>query len=193
MKIAVAILTSAILILTYIISNLKKNSMTTQNPNTPNHPQPPIKLNFGSFIEVSRGCDASGCGHFLASRKRWVNGEYISVERAHKGFDIVKEYNESITAPFDCKIKRLGVPFTNNPHNYQLIELESIDPNYEGFVFKVMYVQPLYDKGEILTEGQLFAVSQDLSLGYGSNMTNHIHVELRIKGQLVDPEKYINL
>ncbi|MCB9033509.1 MAG: M23 family metallopeptidase [Chitinophagales bacterium] len=125
-----------------------------------------------------RECDAFGCGHFGASRSGGT--------RTHKGIDFVATENQSIYAPFECKIIRYGQPYADDS-KYKLVEIESTDGVYKA---KIMYIKALYSVGKVVKRGELLVNADNISKKYGASMTNHVHFELYKNGILVNPTNY---
>lgn len=125
-----------------------------------------------------RKCDAFGCGHFGASR----NGG----TRTHKGIDFIATENQSIYAPFDCKIVRYGQPYADDS-KYKLVEIESLDGVYKA---KIMYIKKIHEVGTKIKRGETLVYADNISKKYGSNMTNHVHFELYKNGTLTNPTSF---
>lgn len=128
---------------------------------------------------LSRGCDPQGCGHYGAPRDGGT--------RKHKGHDFEIEPNTPIFTPFPCKIIREGIVSVNKP--FKLIELTPLGIFKNIIKIKVMYAHtgsnnPNYE----VPKGYPIGISEDVGNYYGGGMKNHIHVEVRVYGQLIDPK-----
>lgn len=121
-----------------------------------------------------RGTDAWGSGDFGASR----NGHH------HQGLDLKVYGGMPIRAPFSGKI-RVGYPY-NDTAFYKLVE---ISDNIRKV--KIMYVKPNLSNGDRVKKGDIIGYAQEINKRYSSSMINHIHVEYRILGRLVNPALYI--
>lgn len=142
------------------------------------------KLKIGKVTSQTelRNCDSYGCGDFGASRTNSAG--------THQGLDIIVYQGESIYAPFESIVTRFGYPYANDT-SYRLVEFKGIG-SYKGYVCKVMYVNNNSEiVGQTVSKGQFITTAQDISKKYGSGMIPHLHIELRINGQLVDPQKYL--
>ncbi|MEQ8220322.1 MAG: hypothetical protein RH981_18955 [Arenibacter sp.] len=122
-----------------------------------------------------RDCDGFGCGHFGASRGT----------RTHKGLDFAFAVGGAVLAPFPCKVTRHGYPYADDL-TYRLVECVGLGA-YSDYRFKVMYVKELPTIGREFKEGEILCKADDISSKYGSSMTNHVHFELYIKNELVNP------
>lgn len=123
-----------------------------------------------------RGCDGQGCGHYGATRVR--NGQ----EGNHIGSDYISEAGQNVVAISDGRVIRIP------SGNYSGI----VVGNGAGTSWKILYlnVDPAIRVGSQVTAGQVLGTAQDLTARY-ANITNHVHVKLRINGQVVNPERYI--
>ena len=127
-----------------------------------------------------RGCDAFGCGHFGAPRGA----------RSHKGVDFKVKENDSIKAPFDCKIIRYGFAYSGD-QDQQLVEIEGLN-QFTGYKAKIMYIKPTHPVGTIIQNGTTICKAGNISNKYGSSMINHVHFELYENGLLINPEPYFS-
>ncbi|WP_368565103.1 RHS repeat-associated core domain-containing protein [Pseudoxanthomonas sp. UTMC 1351] len=121
-----------------------------------------------------RGCDGYGCGHDGASRGR----------RTHQGADYVATAGQAVGAPTNGLIERRSNPYAGDAR-YTGLQLKTD----EGHTIKLWYVTP--DNGIVGSEvrtGQRLGVSQDLSIKYPGNMTNHVHERITdSQGDNIDP------
>ncbi|MDT9499131.1 M23 family metallopeptidase [Capnocytophaga canimorsus] len=124
-----------------------------------------------------RGNDPTGYGHFGASRS--------GGKRKHNGTDYCADEGEPIFAVISGKI-RIGYPYKGQT-KMKLVEITQSDT-----AVKIMYVEPKVRDGQNVQAGEIIGYAQNVAKYWNSNkMKNHIHVEIRIKGQLVDPEQRI--
>lgn len=129
----------------------------------------------------ARGCDPQGCGHYGAPRGT----------RKHEGFDFLIAPHSSFTFPFDVKILRTGIVSTDKP--FRLIELTPTKLFTNIIKIKVMYCDlDQYQVNDIVRSGYPIAMSQDNKSYYGGGMQNHLHVEVRIGNQLINPALIFN-
>lgn len=128
-----------------------------------------------------RDCDANGCGHYGASRLR----KGISVKGAHKGIDVVVTPGENVYAPISGTVRTLFV----NPGS---TAMRGIEIKNNNMAMKIFYMVPHeLETGETILAGEYMGVAQNVASYYNAPaMTPHIHVELRINGESVDPTGY---
>lgn len=67
-----------------------------------------------------------------------------------------------------------------------------IDGTVDGTSYKILYmdVDASLKVGSTVQAGQTLGTAQDITTRY-AGITNHVHVKLRIDGNVVDPAKYI--
>ena len=101
----------------------------------------------------------------------------------HKGLDIGYGYGKPILAAANGKvIERKYEPLGFG--NYIVIR-----HNY-GFLTKYAHMNDAYvDEGDIVTQGQVIGAMGSTGLSTGP----HLHFEVRIGSQVVDPEKFLNV
>lgn len=125
-----------------------------------------------------RDCDPLGCGYFGASRG----------DRSHQGIDFIVTENQSIRAPFDCKVLRYGYPYTDDS-SYRLVEIQGTGKE-SAYTAKVMYIKPTLPVGATVKKGAALCKADSLARKFGPTMTPHVHFELRYNGLLIDPTAY---
>ncbi|KAK2891078.1 hypothetical protein Q8A67_013721 [Cirrhinus molitorella] len=124
------------------------------------------KVKFGNLCSGNpsnskRKCDKHGCGHYGASRGG----------RKHQGLDIVCADGATVYAPFDVKLIRRSVPYTNNNAINDGIMLTG-----EGLCFKLFYVKPDRYYGT-LRKGQRIGTMLPMQRVY-PHITSHVHVQM---------------
>lgn len=121
-----------------------------------------------------RGTDAGGSGEFLAPRG----------DRRHHGFDILTQPGADIIAPIDGSFTKYGFCYGDDPQ-YRYIELR----DGEGLEVRIFYVlkEQFLTRGANVRAGEVIGRSQAISNRYGSRVQDHIHVEVRVNGTLVNP------
>lgn len=136
-----------------------------------------------SFLKdmVARGCDSMGCGHFGASRGG----------RNHNGLDIVAQVNEGVTVPFKCKVTKYGYVYSGNM-DFRYVEIQGFGL-LKYVKIRLFYVRSLVAVGDVLERGDIVGAVQNIAGYHGGGMKNHIHVEIRINGALIDPAKVLKL
>lgn len=124
-----------------------------------------------------RGCDAFGCGDYGASRG----------SRDHRGIDYAATPGEDVVAVIGGEVTRIGWPYANADYRY--IEITSDD----GYVVREMYVSPDANLvvGSQVTQGEVIGTVQSLQPRY-PGITDHIHVEVRENGVVIDPATVID-
>lgn len=123
---------------------------------------------------IRRKCDKDGCGQFGASR---ANGT-----RKHQGQDFLVNPDQIIYAPISGKV-RLLKPYKEDPR-FNGVEISG------GFYsVKVFYFTPIVKNGETVSAGQVIGLAENLKIKY-PGIANHIHVEVRKGGVLMDPSPY---
>lgn len=127
--------------------------------------------------------DTRGDGHFGASRGR----------RVHNGLDIITTPNSAVYCPIEGIMKRMAYPYGTGRRNIEwtgcVIDGVGI---YRGYEVKIFYMQPFL-MGEFVYPNEIIGKAQAISKKYSPAMIDHLHVEVRYKGQLVDPASLFNL
>ena len=118
--------------------------------------------------------DVQGKGSFWQSR---VGGKY------HEGIDLLCKKGQAVYAPIDGVIARKAYPYAN-------------DSKYEGCVIynsdtktEVKFFYMICNRvGDTVKKGDAIGYCQAINEKYGSTMKNHLHIEIRVDGKLVNPE-----
>ena len=120
-----------------------------------------------------RGCDRQGCGHFGASRGT----------RKHNGVDLVCMPGDEIQSPVNGIVTKIGYPYGGrDKHHIRYVQVTC--GQYE---FRVFYVKPMVEVGQLVTTNSVLGFAQDLG-GFYPEITEHIHFEIKDKnGSYVDP------
>ena len=101
----------------------------------------------------------------------------------HKGLDIGYGYGKPILAAANGKVIERGYEPLGFG-NYFIIR-----HNY-GFLTKYAHLNDVYvDEGDVVTQGQVVGAMGSTGLSTGP----HLHFEIRIGSQVVDPEKFLNV
>ena len=136
-------------------------------------------------ILPARDCDDYGCGYFGAPRG----------SREHEGRDVAC-YPGTIILPFEGgKVTKLGHPYSDNPRteynelNYKYVEITT--PGGERR-WRYFYIEPEVELNEEVYAYNPIGKVQDLRIVYGDTdkknaIINHVHVELFLNGERVDP------
>ncbi len=126
-----------------------------------------------------RGVDRFGSGKFGASRKKSTGEVYT-----HQGIDILTYPGQPIKAPFELRFIRVSKPY---PDDKTL--LGGIWKG-EGLELKLFYLNPVKEF-RTFKKGEVIGYAQNLNEKYGEGIGNHIHLELRENGIIINPEKYV--
>ena len=126
-----------------------------------------------------RGCDSQGCGHYGASRAGGT--------RSHNGVDYVAAPGQDVVAVTDGTISKIGYPYRSNLA-FRYIEITTND-NHTAREFYVLPA-PKIAVGVNVSVGQVIGNYQALGPLY-PGITEHVHVEIRYQGKLIDPTNII--
>ncbi|NJM50068.1 MAG: peptidoglycan DD-metalloendopeptidase family protein, partial [Sphingomonadales bacterium] len=123
--------------------------------------------------------DAGGQGHYHAGRMR-SNGPGL-----HHGIDLLSQVGQPVRAPIS------GTLTVVNPNNvHQGFQIVSPDGRTSVRVFYAAYDPALV--GKQVNAGDVVATAQDLQMRgqYSSAVQDHVHLEMRVNGNYVDPAPY---
>ncbi len=127
--------------------------------------------------------DSRGDGFFGASRGR----------RTHNGLDIVVTSGSAVYSPIEGVIFRKAYPYGTTRGNGQWEGLVILGVgDYRGYEVKMFYTRP-FVMGDYVFPGDIVGVAQDISRKYSPAMIDHVHIEVRRDGQLIDPAKLFKL
>ncbi len=131
--------------------------------------------------------DTLGAGHFGARRRKVVNG--VEVRYEHRGLDLKSMYKyQSVKSPITGYIKRYAHPYESDlKWEGCLIIGEGI---YTGYTVKMFYMMPNMI-GVPVRAGQNIGQMQNISEKHGRAMDNHLHIEIRKNGFLLDPAIFL--
>ena len=122
--------------------------------------------------------DNWGQGHFGAKRGN----------RTHQGIDLVVSPGQSIKSPVAGVVVRKAPPYPDMSYSGVLIRGTGV---HEGIEVKMFYMAPHeYLIGQPVRRGQEVGKAQKVSNRY-PGMTDHLHIEFRRGGRLIDPEPII--
>jgi len=109
----------------------------------------------------------------------------IRTGHRHEGIDLEVVPGQGIIAPVKCFVVRRALPYIDDEFQGLLLRDGPIE-------FKIFYFTPDIQKiRQEVDKGEPIGVAQDISLRYGPQMTPHVHLEMRVYGVLVDPEKFL--
>lgn len=141
--------------------------------------------NFYPIIQPSQKMrnDSKGDGHFGASRGR----------RTHNGLDLIVVPGSAVYCPIEGYMKRVAFPYGAGKRNKKWLgcAIEGMGL-YRGYEVKIFYMDPFL-MGEDVYPNDIIGKAQAISKKYSSQMIDHLHVEVRYKGQLIDPASLFNL
>jgi hypothetical protein len=84
-------------------------------------------------------------------------------------------------------VTKIGYVYDGD-ESYHFVE---ITDSANGYVCRLMYVDPAVAVGQIVEPGAAIGTTQDLSLRYPNGITNHVHVELAdAEGRALNPENF---
>ncbi len=119
-----------------------------------------------------RDTDVHGSGSFGAPRG----------SRTHKGDDYACPVGSSILAPINGKVTKIGYPYGDDL-SFRYVEITVSELRY-----RVFYVEPIVEVGDIVTRQDVIGHSQKLGDRY-NGITEHVHFEiLRPDGSPINPK-----
>jgi murein DD-endopeptidase MepM/ murein hydrolase activator NlpD len=126
------------------------------------------------FNPTVRPCDRNhmGCGYYNASR----------VGHIHHGVDIIANVGENVYAPISGSVRRLTVyPDTDL--------MKGIEITNDKYAVKIFYLDSPLLTNEFVEKGQKIGVAENVAKYHDAEglMTNHVHVEVRKNGKLINP------
>lgn len=151
----------------------------------------------------TRGLDAFGGGGYGAPRSKACKDKSPTcpackgtgrIHYSHKGLDFVSKPGDGCVFPFSGIITQYGWAYIiNGP--MRSIHIRGVD-EYADFSVKILYVA-LLDTLKLGYRGEMKAplgLAQNISEYHNAvgKMVNHVHYELRLKGELIDPTPYFN-
>jgi len=131
-----------------------------------------------------RGKDAAGSGAFGASRKRKINGKWVSVPGAHKGIDIVTYTGQDIRSPIPGTIIHVGKAYSDD-NRYDSIIIKGMGCA-KGVTVKILYAKPNVVVGQTIAVGNVIGTAENLYKKY-KGITNHVHLEVRFNNIIQNP------
>lgn len=129
-------------------------------------------------LPEKRGCDDFGCGHYLAPRGG----------RLHQGEDFKFKPGKPVRAFRAGVISKHGWPYFGDDHyRYVQVSENGIDMQYH-------YVVPALPIGSPVEKSQIIGYAQDIARKYnrpGKTMINHVHYQIKVNGQIQNPNDYL--
>jgi murein DD-endopeptidase MepM/ murein hydrolase activator NlpD len=120
----------------------------------------------------------------LRGEDDWGSGAYGAGrgDRLHRGLDIVAQPGDPILSPMDGELVREAAPYEDDTR-YSGVLLRGHGA-WEGVEIKLFYLDGPHE-GRVRA-GDPIGIAQDLGQKY-PGITNHVHVEVRRQGDLLDP------
>lgn len=125
-----------------------------------------------------RGSDDFGSGEFGASRG----------SRTHKGIDYTAPAGAEVLSPVDGQVTKHGYPYASDL-SFRYVEIT--DP--AGARHRLFYVSPDVVVGSTVSRQDSIGTVQDIAGKYNTDtrkMKNHIHYEIIMDGEYVNPEEF---
>jgi len=119
--------------------------------------------------------DSQGSGYFGAPRG----------SRTHQGLDLVCAKGQPVHSPIDGTLNRYASPYADDLR-WKGCEITGTGRDL-GYTIKLFYMDPQALVGTAVNRGEQLGNCQAISEKYTPAMTNHLHVEVRRGGQLMDP------
>ena len=123
--------------------------------------------------------DDGGDGHYNTERSNNLG--------IHQGVDLSVKKGQPIYAPFKGTITRKAIPYANDTKWSGCVLTDN-----KGNEVKFFYLLPS-KVGKQVKRGEQIGIAQAISEKYGSPVTDHVHLEFRKNGVLIDPTKLLGL
>jgi len=114
--------------------------------------------------------DSWGSGAFGASRG----------DRKHNGVDLLCDAHTSIQSSISGKVTKVGYPYADDL-SYRYVQVSK-----GGYDYRIFYVSPSVNEGDVVDVGDLIGMSQDLEKRY-EGIPNHVHFEIKHGDEYIDP------
>ncbi|MCH9686470.1 MAG: M23 family metallopeptidase [Deltaproteobacteria bacterium] len=124
--------------------------------------------------------------HGLRRQDRWGSGHFGASRgsRRHSGLDLVASPGEQILSPIDGTITRIAYPYSGTLEYQGAVIVDA-----SGLEVRIYYVAGV-ELGAVKA-GDVIGTAQNLRRRY-PDITNHVHVEIRVSGAKVDPTPYFS-
>jgi hypothetical protein len=160
-----------------------------------------LRLLAPNLSGIVRGPDSYALegGAFGAGRTKRVQegGRIVQKRYGHKGIDFVFPAGAPVACPCASTFIASGLAYEGDSR-FRTMHLRVAD--FPGLVLKLLYCDPLLlSTPQEFSTGQEIARAQDLALRYGDpdgagkgkEIVNHVHLELRLRGEAIDPTEYV--
>ncbi len=123
------------------------------------------------------------------AQDEWGDGRYKAPRgsRLHNGIDLACYAGSIILSPHSGTVTKIGYPYSPDDEDKGHLRYVQITEKNK-FLCRYFYVLPSVKVGEPISPGDEIGVAQGLSDIY-PGITDHIHYEVKIKQQFVDPNK----
>jgi murein DD-endopeptidase MepM/ murein hydrolase activator NlpD len=140
---------------------------------------------WGAIVEPQKiRNDAAGDGSFKVSRD---NGA-----REHNGIDLLVNSGQLVHSPIPGTVSRYSFPYPEDTR-WGGILIQGTG-EYIDYQVKIFYITPRVNPGQVLDRGQIIGKAQSIHLRYNSSsMQDHVHVEIRKNGTLIDPASVLSV
>lgn len=125
------------------------------------------------IIPPIRGHDAHGKGYFGAPRGA----------RTHNGVDFVAKPGDPVRAFIPGVVSKIGYPYANKMQ-FRYVELLRANSDRVRY----FYVSPTVAEGDEIQANEMIGTCQELPY---PGIIHHVHLEIIVKGQYVDPIAYL--
>jgi len=147
-----------------------------------------VNITFGNIYlaehELTVRNDTAGSGWFGAPRGYTEDGN----ERTHAGIDFITQEGWNIYSPIDGKVNQ-SFPYAGDS-DWTGLTITGIN-EYQGYTVKMWYFNPTVTNGTV-SKGKSIGTAAAISNRYPNarTMQDHIHLEVRKNGTLLDPLPY---
>ena len=167
---------------------LLENEEATTLPPQEQEPPSPVYVPFFSHVvnnPIMRGTDNWGSGYFGAPRRN-ANGTRYT----HRGVDVIVFQGQSIFSPISGYVKRYAKPYGDADPKWFGVLIEGTGKHL-GLEMKIFYFLPYPSViGRNIIQGEYIGDAQKISERF-PGMTDHVHVEVRQNGNLIDPTGWL--
>ena len=122
----------------------------------------------------------------------WGSGAYGASRggRTHRGIDYICYPNTQIKSTVTGTFTKYGICYSDNPF-FRYVEIQ----DDRGYKHRFFYVRTHLPLGAAINASDYIGFAQNIAGRYSRPdkiMLNHIHYEIKYKGEYFDPETYVN-
>lgn len=121
-----------------------------------------------------RASDAQGKGYYGASRG----------DRLHMGVDFAATPGDAVHAFLSGTVSKIGFPYADKP-KFRYVEVRRSNSD----LVRYFYVEPTVAVGDLIKSGDMLGTCQELPY---EGITQHFHCEVKVRGEYVEPIKYLS-